>query len=73
MNLHTAHKRTDLDNRHVECLNFATVKRAVQLNDPGCLFANSIIIESDREGEIKKILKILRRSNEPEMYLKPVF
>lgn len=73
MNLHTAHKRTEPENMQIEDLNFATVKRAVQLHEPGCLFANSIIIESDKEGVIKKVLRILRSSNEPEMYLKPVF
>ena len=73
MNLHTAHKRTEPENMQLEDLNFATVRRVVQLHEPGCLFANSIIIESDKEGVIKKVLKILRSSHEPEMYLKPVF
>ena len=57
----------------IQNTNFATIKRAVQLHEPGCLFANSIIIDSEKEGVIKKVLKILRSSHEPEMYLKPVF
>lgn len=73
MNLHTAHKRTEPENMYIEDVNFATVRRAVQLHEPSCLFASSIIIDSDREAVIKKILRILRSSNEPEMYLKPVF
>ena len=73
MILHAAHKRTEPENMQIDDLSFATVKRAAQLHEPGCLFADSIIIESDKEGVIRKVLKMLRSSHEPEMYLKPVF
>ncbi len=53
--------------------DFAIIKRPGQLNQPKCLFARSLIIDSADETTIKNILRILRSSHELEMYLKPVF
>ncbi|RMG79669.1 MAG: hypothetical protein D6714_16035 [Bacteroidetes bacterium] len=73
MNLHTAHRRKTPENMQPKTEDFAVVKRAVQLHDPVCLFANSLVIDTDKESAVRKILKMLRSSHEPEMYLKPVF
>ncbi|MEO1261895.1 MAG: hypothetical protein AAFZ15_24035 [Bacteroidota bacterium] len=56
-----------------EGLYFAQVNRASQLSDPFILDKDGIFVESSRSEEVQQILKQVRGSDNPLLYLKPVF
>lgn len=71
--LHTASTLSISRNLSFEELEFASVKHPLQLRSNDVFEAEAILITAVHQQEAEEILAELRNSDEPEMYLKPVF